>query len=323
MILVTGGAGFIGANIVAALQHHAPIAVCDRFGSDDKWKNVRDATVARFVFPGELGAFLAEHGPALTAVVHMGAVSATTECDVDLIVRSNLQLSRMLWDFCAAHDIRFIYASSGATYGDGSHGFDDCSDPGYLDRLRPLNPYGWSKLAFDRQVLAAVARGEPAPRFWAGLRFFNVYGPREHHKGSMRSIMTTNFAPLQGGEPLRLFRSDHPTYADGGQQRDFIYVGDCVRIVEWLLDNRFPADLYNVGTGSARSWLDAGEAMFAALERDPSIEFIDMPAHLAGRYQYFTEARMDKLAAIGAPLPDTSLTDGVAHTYRHLAAEAA
>jgi ADP-L-glycero-D-manno-heptose 6-epimerase len=322
MILITGGAGFIGANIVSALQHRQPVAVCDWFGTDDKWKNLRHSVIDRFVSPEGVEHFLAEHGKEISAIVHMGAISATTERDVDLIVRTNLQLSRTLWDFAAKRGIGFIYASSAATYGDGSNGFEDRSDEAYLAKLRPLNPYGWSKLAFDRQVLDLIARGEAAPPFWAGLKFFNVYGPREQHKGSMRSVMTTNFDNLRAGNPLKLFRSDRPEYEDGGQLRDFVYVGDCVSIVEWMLDNPFPSDLYNVGTGQACSWLEAGHAMFEALGQEPSIEFIDMPAHLVGRYQYYTQAPMDKLRAMGAPVPTTTLTHGVAATYNYLMMEA-
>ena len=321
MILITGGAGFIGANIVNALQDRAPVAVCDWFGSDDKWKNLRHAVIDRYLSPEGLEQFLADHGHEVSAIVHMGAISATTEMDVDLIVRSNLQLSRTLWDFAAKRGIKFIYASSAATYGDGSLGFEDRSDDEYLSKLRPLNPYGWSKLAFDRQVLNLVKRGQRAPQFWAGLKFFNVYGPRERHKGSMRSVMTSHFTALRSGEPLRLFRSDRADYVDGGQMRDFIYVDDCVSVVKWMLDNPFPSDLYNIGTGRAGRWLDVGHAMFAALGREPSIEFVDMPAHLSGRYQYFTEARMEKLAAIGAPVPGTGLHDGVAATYNYLTME--
>ena len=323
MILVTGGAGFIGANIVMALQGRCPIAVCDCFGQDDKWQNLRYAEIDRFVLPEQIEGFLVEFGANISAIVHMGAISATTERDVDAIVRANLQLSRTLWEFCTRLEIPFIYASSAATYGDGSHGFDDRSDDGYLTKLRPLNPYGWSKLAFDRQVLGIVRRGEPAPPRWAGLKFFNVYGPREQHKGSMRSVMTTNFYKLRNGESLQLFRSDRPDYADGGQQRDFVYVDDCVAVIIWMLDNIFPSDIYNVGTGCAQTWLDAANAMFGALNRDPAIEFIDMPEALLGRYQYFTEARMEKLRAIGAPTPRTTLSEGVKQTYRYLEAERA
>lgn len=321
MILITGGAGFVGANVAEALQGREPIAIVDSFGLDDKWKNLRHVSVDRFIFPEELPDFLADSGQRLSSVVHMGAISATTERDVDLIVRSNIQLSRTLWTFCASRCIPFIYASSAATYGDGSRGFDDRSDYDYLSELRPLNPYGWSKLAFDRMALGLDRRGEAAPPRWAGLKFFNVYGPREQHKGAMRSVMSTQFEHLTGGGTLKLFRSDHPDYPDGGQKRDFVYIADCVKVISWMLDHDFPSDLYNVGTGRARTWVDVGEAMFAALGRPPAIEFVDMPTALAGRYQYFTEARMDKLAAIGAPVPSTTLPEGVAATYHYLAAE--
>ncbi|QNA82911.1 ADP-glyceromanno-heptose 6-epimerase [Sphingomonas sp. So64.6b] len=321
MILITGGAGFIGANVVAALQGRRPIAVADRFGTDDKWKNLRHAGLDMLIFPEEIESFLAENGNSVSSVIHMGAISATTERDVDLIVRSNIRLSRMLWDFCARRGVPFIYASSAATYGDGNLGFEDRSDDAYLSTLRPLNAYGWSKLAFDHMVSDIVHRGEPAPPRWAGLKFFNVYGPREQHKGPMRSVMTANFEQLRDGASLKLFRSDRPDYADGGQMRDFIYVEDCVAVIAWMLDHDFPSDLYNVGTGHGGTWVEAGEAMFAAVGRQSAIEFIDMPPSLVGRYQYFTQARMEKLAAIGAPVPATSLHDGVAATYAYLAAE--
>lgn len=321
MILVTGGAGFIGANLVEALTGRGQVTVCDWFGQDEKWKNLRHCAVDRFIFPEELTDFLDETVGDLEAVVHMGAVSATTERDVDLIVRSNVQLSHSLWRFCARRGIPFIYASSAATYGDGGMGFDDRSDPDYLARLRPLNAYGWSKLAFDRLILNSVARGEPTPPRWAGLKFFNVYGPREQHKGPMRSVMTSNFERLRGGGALGLFKSDRAEYGDGGQQRDFVYVGDCVSVIEWMLDHSFPSDLYNVGTGKAQSWLDAGKAMFAALDQAPRIEFVDMPANLVGRYQYFTEANITKLGGIGAPVPVTNLREGVHRTYQYMATE--
>ncbi len=321
MFLVTGGSGFIGSNLVMALQGRAPVVVCDNYGTDDKWKNLRSACIERFIEPEQIHDFLKQYGAELTGVLHLGAISATTERDVDLIVRSNLQLSRLLWDFCAERKISFIYASSAATYGDGALGFDDRSDADYLASLRPLNPYGWSKHAFDRQIMSIIERGGAAPPRWAGLKFFNVYGPRERHKGSMRSIMTSSFEALSDGSPLRLFRSDRPHYDDGGQMRDFIFVDDCVKVMTWMLDHDFPGDVYNVGTGKAQTWLDAGNAMFSALDKAPMIEFIDMPDHLRGKYQYFTEASTAKLAAIGAPVPSTSLVEGVAATFRYMTSE--
>lgn len=322
MLLITGGAGFIGSNIIMALSGRTPIALCDWLGSDDKWKNIRHAVVDDFVAPEGLEAWLMSRGAELTGIIHMGAISATTERNVDLIVRTNLILSRRLWDFATEKEIPFIYASSAATYGDGSLGFDDRSDDAYLSALRPLNAYGWSKLAFDRQVLSLIAQGKPAPPKWAGLKFFNVYGPYEGHKGSMRSVMSSNFDPLMNGETLRLFRSDRSDYPDGGQKRDFVYVGDCVRAILWMLDNPFPGDIYNIGTGSAQTWLDVAHAMFAALNQKPRIEFIEMPAVLKGRYQYWTEAKMEKLGTIGYNCIPTPLVDGVAHAYAVLKKEA-
>lgn len=321
MILVTGGAGFIGSNVVEALSGHSVVAICDWFGVDDKWKNIRHASVEDFVFPEDLPEWLKRRGDSITAIVHMGAISATTERDVDRIVLSNLKLSRFLWDFATQKAIPFIYASSAATYGDGALGFLDRSDWDYQANLRPLNAYGWSKLAFDRQVLGIIARNEPTPLKWAGLKFFNVYGPREGHKGSMQSVPFSNYEKLLAGDPLRLFRSKRPGFKDGEQKRDFVYVGDCVRMILWMLENDFKSDIYNVGTGVAATWLDVGHAMFAALGREPNIDFIDMPEALEGRYQYLTEASMTKSAAAGCPVPATSVRDGVAATYRFLERE--
>lgn len=319
--LVTGGAGFIGSNLCVALQALGSVAVCDSFGQDEKWKNLRTCTLDDIFPPEDLDIWLQAHGHTLKAIFHMGAVSATTERDVDLIIRSNIQLSLKLWDYAAAQGVAFIYASSAATYGDGSKGFDDSTQPEYQAQLRPLNAYGWSKLMFDRLVLARVRAGHAAPPKWAGLKFFNVYGPREAHKGAMRSVITSHFAALQAGAALKLFASDHPDYKHGEQQRDFVYVGDCCDVMLWMLQHDFPADVYNIGTGKAQTWLEAGHAMFKALGRAPEIEFIPMPEILKGKYQYHTQAHTDKLMAIGAPLPRTSLEEGVRRTYAYLASE--
>lgn len=316
MILVTGGAGFIGSNIVAELTATgAAVAVCDRFGCGDKWRNLAKHDVAEFVAPEGLLAWLGTRPP-LTAVVHMGAVSATTERDADLIVETNIRLSAALWRWCAAAEVPFVYASSAATYGDGAAGFADDPEPQALGRLRPLNPYGWSKLAFDRRAVRAVGGGEPRPPQWAGLRFFNVYGPNEYHKGRMQSVISQNFARIAAGGEMRLFRSYHPDYADGGQLRDFIHVRDCVSVVTWLLQNPAISGIYNVGTGRARSWNDLAAALFAALRLPPRIAFVPMPADIRPRYQYFTEARMERLRAAGYRAPFTGLEEGVAAYVR-------
>jgi ADP-L-glycero-D-manno-heptose 6-epimerase len=223
-------------------------------------------------------------------------------------VRATLDL--LQW--CTNAGKRLIYASSAATYGDGSAGFDDDPSCEALSRLRPLNAYGWSKHFVDRRVARLARNGMPLPPQWAGLKFFNVYGPNEYHKGSMRSVIAQNFPAVQRGEAVRLFRSRRPDYPDGGQVRDFIYVKDCVAVISWLLANPAVRGLFNVGTGMARSWLDLANALFSAANRPPRIEFIDMPPQLVEKYQYFTQARVERLRAAGYREPFTSLEQGVA-----------
>jgi len=327
MILVTGGAGFIGSNIVASLAADGtPVVVCDHFGSGDKWRNVAKHDLADLVAPVDLAGWLAGNGDGVTAVVHMGAISSTTERDVDLIIASNFKLSVDLWRFCADRRIPLVYASSAATYGDGGRGFDDAMDADTLAGLRPLNPYGWSKHQFDRwvarQVSAQGAGGAAAPPAWAGLKFFNVYGPNEYHKGDMMSVVAKAHAAIARGEPVKLFKSHHPDYADGGQLRDFVAVDDCVAIVRWLLNTPGVHGLFNVGSGTARSFADLVTAVYAALGRDPEIEYIPMPEAIRGRYQYFTEAPMARLRQAGYNQPPTSLEDGVrAYVQDYLATD--
>jgi ADP-L-glycero-D-manno-heptose 6-epimerase len=220
-------------------------------------------------------------------------------------------LSRDLWRWCTDNGSRFIYASSAATYGGGEAGFVDDDDPVALARLRPLNAYGWSKHLFDRWVARQLARGLPRPAQWAGLKFFNVYGPNEYHKGSMKSVVAQIFPRAVAGDAVRLFRSHRPEYADGGQLRDFVWVGDCVRVVDWLLRTPTANGLLNVGTGVARSFADLAAAVFAALDREPRIEFVDTPEEIRDRYQYFTQADTAKLRAAGFAEPFTALEDGV------------
>ena len=255
------------------------------------------------------------------AVVHMGAISSTTETDVDLIVRENYSLSRSLWDFAARGGVRFIYASSAATYGDGAAGFDDDASRAALAKLRPLNPYGWSKQLFDRFVAREIANGRPQPPQWAGLKFFNVYGPNEYHKGSMKSVVAQIFPRAAVGETVTLFRSHNAKYADGGQMRDFIYVRDCADVVAWLLKTPRAGVLFNLGSGQARTFLDLARAVFAALNRKPDIAYVDTPLEIRDKYQYFTEARMERLRAAGYASAFTSLEDGVGdYVQRYLSA---
>jgi ADP-L-glycero-D-manno-heptose 6-epimerase len=318
MILVTGGAGFIGSNIVARLvEAGREVVVVDRLGTDDKWRNLAKHPLRDLVKPEALFGLLAREAKAIEAIVHMGAISSTTERDVDLIIENNLRLSIDLWEWCAIHKVRLIYASSAATYGDGAEGFEDDGTSGALAKLKPLNPYGWSKHAFDRRVAGDVEAGRPRPPQWAGLKFFNVYGPNEYHKGTMKSVVAHMYPDIIAQGRVSLFKSHHPDYADGGQLRDFVSVNDAADIVLWLLAEEGVNGLFNVGTGKARSFADLARATFAALGREPEIHYRDMPESLRARYQYFTEAKMDRLRAAGYIKPPTALEDGVADYVRH------
>lgn len=311
MYLVTGGAGFIGSNLVAALcDRGAEVMVVDRLGTEDKWRNLAKHPIAGLLPPEEIEDFWSAD-PGVTAVLHMGAISETTVRDGDLVAATNFTLPLWLWGACAERGVPLIYASSAATYGDGSQGFEDDPSPEALARLRPLNLYGWSKLAFDRRVADLLERGAPAPPQWAGLRFFNVYGPNEYHKGRMASVVYHKFRQVRRGEAATLFRSDRQDIADGAQKRDFVHVDDCVAVVLWLLDNPGVSGLFNVGSGRARSFHDLVRALFAALGRRDDIEFVDMPEDLKGKYQYFTEAPLDRLREAGFDAQITPLEEGV------------
>lgn len=314
MIVVTGGAGFIGSNIVARLcvEDRRDIVVCDRLedAALGKWKNIAKHSIADFWQPDELFEQLERHADSIEAVVHMGAISSTTEPDADLILRTNFTLSRDLWDWCALRDARMIYASSAATYGDGNQGFDDDDSLEALSSLRPLNAYGYSKMLFDQYAARQSDRGQ-SPSQWAGLKFFNVYGPNEHHKGAMKSVVAQIWPKVQAGEPVVLFRSHNPEYADGGQMRDFVYVEDVVDMVDWLLETPAVSGVFNAGSGQARSFLDLAHATFAAAGKTPQIEYIDTPQSIRDKYQYFTEARMERLRAAGFGGQATPLEAGV------------
>lgn len=318
MIVVTGGTGFIGSNVVAGLEAagYENLVICDVLGTGDKWKNIAKRELRDIVPPDRLMDYLDGHAGEIEAIVHMGAISSTTEKDADLIVETNFVLSRKLWKWCATNDVRFIYASSAATYGDGDEGFEDQDSIAHLAKLRPLNAYGWSKHVFDRRVSRIVqdnraGTGEKMPLQWAGLKFFNVYGPNEYHKGDMMSVACKLYPQIMAGVVAKLFRSGHPDYQDGGQMRDFIYVGDCVDVILWLLENPQVSGLFNVGSGKARSFKDLAESCFRALGKAPQINYIDMPQELQAKYQYFTQADMTKLRAAGYTKPMTELEEGV------------
>jgi ADP-L-glycero-D-manno-heptose 6-epimerase len=311
MLLVTGGAGFIGSNLVASLNGagRTDIVVNDILGTGQKWRNLAGRRVAEFVPAGDLLRWL--DGRKLEAVVHMGAISSTTEANVDLLMENNFRLSLQLFEWCAASRTPFIYASSAATYGDGVAGFaDDWSSAG-LARLRPLNPYGWSKHLFDQAVIERVARKDEVPPQWAGLKFFNVFGPNEYHKDDMMSLVAKRFDDAKAGKVVHLFKSHRAAVGDGEQKRDFIYVDDAVAVVRWLLVTPSVSGIFNVGTGKARSFRDLMIAMFAALGIAPNIEYIDMPEAIRNTYQYFTQAEMSNLRHAGFTADFLTLEEGV------------
>ena len=312
MLLVTGGAGFIGSNVVAALNDagHADVAVCDVLGHGGKWRNLAKRQLSDVVPPSELMQWL--DGRKLDGIVHLGAISETTATDGDLVIETNFRLSMRLLDWCTSNAVPFIYASSAATYGDGHQGFDDDFSLPALKQLRPMNLYGWSKHLFDMAVAARIAKGEAMPPHWAGLKFFNVFGPNEYHKGAMMSVLTRRFDDIRAGKTIQLFKSHREGIADGDQRRDFIYIDDVVRVIMWLLAMPSVNGIFNVGTGVARSFRDLMHAAYAALGTTPNIEYIDMPAQIRDSYQYFTQAEGDRLRRAGYNGGFTALEDSVA-----------
>ncbi len=308
-IVVTGGAGFIGRNVVAELNRRGEdeIVIVDELGKDDKWKNLGGLRYEDIVSPEEFLGLLEEGQFAdARSLIHLGACSATTEKDADFLLRNNYQYTRVLCNWSLEHEVRFVYASSGATYGDGAEGYDD--DDAVTPTLKPLNMYGYSKQIFD---LWALKHGLFANI--VGLKYFNVFGPFEDHKGDMRSVISKSYEQIRHIHRVHLFKSYKPEYRDGEQMRDFVYVKDAVDVTLHfaLQDADAPGGLLNVGTGKARTWLDLAKATFAAMGLEPKIDFIEMPEHLQGKYQYFTQATVEKLRAAGYTKGFTSLEDGV------------
>ncbi len=312
MLLVTGGAGFIGSNVVAALNDagRSDVAICDALGDTGKWRNLARRQLFDVVPPSELSRWL--EGRRLDAIIHLGAISDTTATDGDLVIETNFRLSMRLFDWCTVNATPFIYASSAATYGDGAQGFHDDPSVDALKSLRPMNLYGWSKHLFDLAVAERIARGDRLPPQWAGLKFFNVFGPNEYHKGAMMSVLARRFDDVKAGRPVQLFKSHRDGIADGDQRRDFIYVDDAVRVVMWLLATPHVSGLFNVGTGCARSFKDLMTAAWRALGARPNIEYIDMPAAIRDSYQYFTQSDVDRLQRAGYNGGFTALEDAVA-----------
>lgn len=308
MIVVTGGAGFIGSAVVWKLNTRGrdDIIIVDSLGFSEKWKNLVGRRFADYLDKeGFLELILDDAVPfEVEAIVHMGACSSTTERDADYLMENNYRYTAQLARWAVERDVRFIYASSAATYGDGSLGFSD--DNSTSIQLRPINMYGYSKQLFD---LWALRNG--LDEKIVGVKFFNVFGPNEYHKGDMRSVIHKSFGQIRETGRVRLFKSHRPDYRDGEQKRDFIYVKDCADVIWWLLENREVTGLFNLGTGHARTWNDLVQAVFAAMGVQPEIEYVEMPEEIRPHYQYFTEAQMGKLQAAGCPVRSVSLEDAV------------
>jgi ADP-L-glycero-D-manno-heptose 6-epimerase len=287
------------------------VVVNDVLGADNaKWRNLAKRQLADFVPPADLTRWL--DGRKLDAVIHMGAISDTTASDGDLVMESNFRLSLRLLDWCTETGTPFIYASSAATYGEGTQGFDDDWSPEGLRELRPMNLYGWSKHLFDQALVDRFVKKQTLPPRWVGLKFFNVYGPNEYHKGAMASVLSKVFEGAKAGQPVRLFKSHREGIADGEQRRDFIYVDDVVAVLRWLLDQSNVNGIFNVGTGKAESFRDMITAMFKALGRAPNIEYVDMPEQIRGQYQYFTQSSVENLRRAGYNAGFTPLGTAVA-----------
>lgn len=313
MIIVTGGVGFIGSNLVKALKRHTDerITVVDTFGLDQKWRNLRSSQIHCIVSPERLFSYLETHKDEVSILFHLGGVASTTENNADLMIDQNFKLTLDLVDWCTCNEKRLIYASSAATYGDGTQGFSDEDSPKVLSRLKPLSVHGWSKHLIDQEIADRKMRQLPLPPQCVGLKFFSVFGPNEYHKGSQKSVVLSVYESIRHGNSAKLFKSYHPKYVHGGQLRDFIWVGDTIDVMLWMYDNPSVQGLYNVGTGVARTFNDLAAASFLALNKPCRIDYIDMPDDLISNYQYYTVASMDKLTSAGYGKPFTPLEESV------------
>lgn len=308
MIIVTGGAGFIGSAFVSKLNSEGikDILVVDCLRDGEKWRNLNGKRYLEYVNKEYFLELLYEgdFAESVEAIVHMGACSSTTEKNADYMMSNNFAFTKALAEWALDADVRFIYASSAATYGAGEHGYDDSLET--IPSLKPLNIYGYSKQLFDQLAIDTTAHKK-----MVGLKFFNVYGPNEYHKGDMASVVYKAYHQIKETSQMKLFKSYNPDFKDGEFKRDFVYIKDCVDVIWWLLNNKKVNGIFNLGTGRAQSWNDLANGLFAAMDKKPKIEYIEMPEHLRAQYQYFTEAKMDKLTKAGCKVKFRSLEDGI------------
>ncbi|MFZ9028868.1 MAG: ADP-glyceromanno-heptose 6-epimerase [Crocinitomicaceae bacterium] len=308
MIVVTGAAGFIGSCLVSHLNKagYTNIVAVDDFSKHEKDENLNGKTLVAKVGRDDFMSWLEEYGEEVEFIYHIGARTDTTEFDTNIFDKLNLNYSKDIWNLAVKYNIPLVYASSAATYGLGEHGYKD--DHGIVDKLKPLNPYGDSKNDFDKWILTQ----DTEPPFWAGLKFFNVYGPNEYHKGRMASVIFHAFNQINKTDGMKLFRSHNENYKDGEQLRDFIYVKDVVNVCLFLMEKEQPSGIYNLGSGKARTFLDLTKNTFKAMGKEPNIGFVDTPEDIRDKYQYFTEADMQKLINAGYKTPFHTLEEGVA-----------
>jgi len=316
-IVVTGAAGFIGSCLVGFLNQHGleDLILVDEFGDEEKERNLEGKQYTCKVWREKFFDWLEKNQPNIRFVFHIGARTDTTEFDYSIHEHLNVAYSRKIWNYCTARQIGLVYASSAATYGAGELGYEDSH--ALIPSLQPLNAYGVSKNEFDKWVL----QQQDHPPFWAGLKFFNVYGPNEYHKARMASVIFHSFNQIRANGNVKLFRSHRPDFKDGEQLRDFVYVKDLLKICYWLMENRPASAIYNLGTGKARTFEDLAKATFAGLDLAPSITFIDMPEDIRDKYQYFTEATMEKLRVAGYKEKFYSLEEGVGDYVRNYLAK--
>ena len=312
MIILTGGGGMIGSMIAWHLNtqmNFDDFVIVDDLINEQQENNFNKRKFIEYIAKDDLEKYLNDKKN-VSAVIHMGAISATTESNFNRLLQSNIRFSQALWHWCAENKVPFIYASSAATYGDGSVGYDD--NESELDKLSPLNAYGYSKHFFDRWVQLELSKNQPTPPQWCGLKFFNVYGPNEYHKGRMASVVFHSFNQFKETNQIKLFKSEHPSYADGMQVRDFIYVKDAVKIIIFFLNNNNFSGLYNAGTGNAETFKALAEALLINTKGQPDdIKYIEMPNDLKGKYQYYTQATMNKINSIGFNDNFMNLKEGV------------